>query len=93
MRTRRRSARRTGVLLLTPLLILVGPVPATAAAPAAAPVAPSTIAEDAPPASSRPARSVSLAADPATATASTAADGLEPAGGLETTKATRPAPG
>jgi len=111
MRTRRRSARRTGVLLLTPLLALAVPLPATAA-PVAPPAAPATrsvaaastglaaptIAEDAPPASSRPADSTSLAADPAAATAATAptaaAGGLEPAGGLETTKATRPvAPG
>ncbi|MFJ6165601.1 phosphodiester glycosidase family protein [Micromonospora orduensis] len=103
MRTRRRSARRTGVLLLTPLLALAVSPPATAAPPApsvaARPVAsppalPTTAAEDAPAASSHPADSVSLAADPTAATAPAAVGGLEPAGGLETTKATRPvAPG
>ncbi|MFF0317859.1 phosphodiester glycosidase family protein [Micromonospora sp. NPDC005252] len=104
MRTRRRSARRTGVLLLTPLLALAVSPPATAAPPAPSvatrpvaspPALPATAAEDAPAASSHPADSVSLAADPTAATAPTAAaGGLEPAGGLETTKATRPvAPG
>ncbi|MEV4717721.1 phosphodiester glycosidase family protein [Micromonospora noduli] len=101
MRTRRRSARRTGVLLLTPLLALALSPPATAAPTidlptvASSSVASPTIAEDAPPASSRPAGSVSLAAAPTVATAPTAdAGGVEPAGGLETTKATRPvAPG
>ncbi|MEV4120743.1 phosphodiester glycosidase family protein [Micromonospora sp. NPDC049645] len=93
MRTRRRSARRTGILLLTPLLSLAAPLPATATASAPTVVAPSTVAEDAPPASSGPAHSVSLTADPA-ATTAPAAGALEPAGGLETTKATRPvAPG
>ncbi|MGI5523563.1 phosphodiester glycosidase family protein [Micromonospora sp. CA-259024] len=67
MRTRRRSARRTGILLLTPLLALAGPVPATATPPAP-----------------------SLAVAPPASTAA----GLEPAGGLETAKTTRPvAPG
>ena len=97
MRTRRRSARRTGVLLLTPLLALALSPPATAAPtiPPSPTVASLTIAEDAPPASSGPAGSVSLAAAPTVATAPTAdAGGLEPAGGLETTTATRPvAPG
>ncbi|WP_405429833.1 phosphodiester glycosidase family protein [Micromonospora sp. NBC_00617] len=103
MRTRRRSARRTGVLLLTPLLALAVSPPATAAPPApsgaARPVAsppalPATAVEDAPAASSHPADSVSLAADPAATAAAAAAGGLEPAGGLETTKASRPvAPG
>ncbi|SCG73784.1 phosphodiester glycosidase family protein [Micromonospora humi] len=59
MRTRSRSARLTGVLLLTPLLTLAAPVPPAVAAP---PVA--------------------------------ARAGVEPAGGLETAKTTRPvAPG
>ncbi|MFR9779663.1 phosphodiester glycosidase family protein [Micromonospora sp. MS34] len=78
MRTRSRSARLAGVLLLTPVLTLAGPVPAGVAAPAV-----STAAEDAPAASSRPDAAVALAAD-----------GLAPAGGLETAKTTRPvAPG
>ncbi|MDG9678227.1 phosphodiester glycosidase family protein [Micromonospora sp. DH14] len=99
MRTRRRSARRTGVLLLTPLLSLAAPLPATAAPPApsvVAPtaVAPSTVAEDAPSASSWPFNSVGLVTDPAATAPTSATDGLEPAGGLETTKTTRPvAPG
>ncbi|MEH0929248.1 phosphodiester glycosidase family protein [Micromonospora sp. CPCC 205558] len=94
MRTRRRSARRPGVLLLTPLLSLAAPLPATAAPPAPTVVAPSTVAEDAPPASSWPSSSVGLVVDPAATASTSAADGLEPAGGLETTKATRPvAPG
>ncbi|NES17332.1 MULTISPECIES: phosphodiester glycosidase family protein [Micromonospora] len=80
MRTRSRSARLAGALLLTPVLTLVGPVPPGAAAPAAGTA---TIAEDAPAASSRPDTAVALAAA-----------GLEPAGGLETAKTTRPvAPG
>lgn len=80
MRTRSRSAHLAGALLLTPVLTLVGPVPAGVAAPAAGTATP---AEDAPAASSRP--------DPAVALA---ADGLEPAGGLDTAKTTRPvAPG
>ncbi|MGC5021643.1 phosphodiester glycosidase family protein [Micromonospora sp. DT47] len=79
MRTRSRSARLPGVLLLTPLLALAGAVPATAGPPADA----GTAVEDAPRASSYPAASVALA--PA---------GVEPAGGLETGKTTRPvAPG
>ncbi|MEU8255352.1 phosphodiester glycosidase family protein [Micromonospora inaquosa] len=99
MRTRRRSARRTGVLLLTPLLSLAAPLPATAAPPAptvvaTTTVAPSTVAEDAPAASSWPSSSVGLVADPAATASTSAVEGLEPAGGLETTKATRPvAPG
>ncbi|MFD2768282.1 phosphodiester glycosidase family protein [Micromonospora eburnea] len=77
---RTRSARLTGVLLLTPVLTLAGPVPAGVAAPA---VETATPAEDAPAASSRPDPAVTLAAA-----------GLEPAGGLETAKTTRPvAPG
>ncbi|SCE82303.1 Calcineurin-like phosphoesterase [Micromonospora viridifaciens] len=84
MRTRSRSARLAGVLLLTPLLTLAGPVPPGVAAPAGEPRTP---AEDAPAASSRPDSSVALA-EPAVA------GGLEPAGGLETAKTTRPvAPG
>ena len=78
-----------------------GPSPPDAGPPSAhrsppPPPGPPTIAEDAPPASSAAAGSVSLAADPAAATAAAraAAGGLEPAGGLETTKTTRPvAPG
>ncbi|MFI7659530.1 phosphodiester glycosidase family protein [Micromonospora parva] len=99
MRTRRRSARRTGVLLLTPLLSLAAPLPATAAPPApsvvaASVVAPSTVAEDAPSASSWPFSSVGLVTDPAATASTSATGGLEPAGGLETTKTTRPvAPG
>ncbi|MEU7776448.1 phosphodiester glycosidase family protein [Micromonospora sp. SD19] len=94
MRTRRRSARRTGVLLLTPLLSLAAPLPATAAPPAPSTVAPSTLAEDAPSASSWPFGSVGLVTDPAATASTSATDGLEPAGGLETTKTTRPvAPG
>ncbi|MFI5487332.1 phosphodiester glycosidase family protein [Micromonospora echinaurantiaca] len=93
MRTRRRSARLAGVLLMTPLLTLAGPVPATAGAPA--PDRFATAAEDAPRASSHPTDSVTLAGDPAASTASAGAPtGVEPAGGLETTKTTRPvAPG
>ncbi|MFI7605763.1 phosphodiester glycosidase family protein [Micromonospora sp. NPDC049366] len=65
MRTRRRSAHLAGVLLLTPLLTLTGPPPATAA--------PATVTT---PATAAPAEAVA------------------PAGGLETTKTTRPvAPG
>ncbi|MER7460898.1 phosphodiester glycosidase family protein [Micromonospora sp. NPDC126480] len=93
MRTRSRPARLAGVLLLTPLLA-AGAVPVTAGAAPAVP-APLTAAEDAPRASSYPAASVTLAGDPAAATsAARAATGVEPAGGLETTKTTRPvAPG
>ncbi|MEU7846510.1 phosphodiester glycosidase family protein [Micromonospora parva] len=94
MRTRRRSARRTGVLLLTPLLSLAAPLPATAAPPTPSAVAPSTVAEDAPPASSWPSSSVGLVTDPAATASTSPTNGLEPAGGLETTKTTRPvAPG
>ncbi|MGR6321815.1 phosphodiester glycosidase family protein [Micromonospora soli] len=83
MRIRSRSARLAGVLLLTPMLTLVGPVPAGVAAPAAPP---STPAEDAPAASSRPDSAVALARE--------GAAGLAPAGGLDTAKTTRPvAPG
>ncbi|MEV1147237.1 hypothetical protein AB0I76_26825, partial [Micromonospora sp. NPDC049799] len=96
MRTRRRSARLAGVLLLTPLLTLAGTVPVTAgaAAPPASALSP-TAAEDAPRASSYAAGAVTLAGDPAASAATTAtATGVEPAGGLETTKTTRPvAPG
>ncbi|TDC27062.1 multidrug transporter [Micromonospora sp. 15K316] len=71
MRTRRRSAHLAGVLLLTPLLTLAGPPPATAAptpAGVGTPVA-------------------------ATTAVATALD-VEPAGGLETAKTSRPvAPG
>lgn len=89
MRTRSRTARLAGVLLLTPVLTLAGPVPAAVAAP---PVGTATPAEDAPAASSRPDTAVTLASPAAAATAT--AGGLEPAGGLETEKATRPvAPG
>ncbi|MEU5938789.1 phosphodiester glycosidase family protein [Micromonospora sp. NPDC047548] len=78
MRTRSRSARLPGVLLLTPLLALAGAAPATAAPPAAG-----TAVEDAPPASSYPASSVALAPT-----------GVAPADGLETARTTRPvAPG
>ncbi|MER7440586.1 phosphodiester glycosidase family protein [Micromonospora avicenniae] len=73
MRTRRRSAHLAGVLLLTPLLTLAGPPPATAAPVTAAP-----------------------AAVTATGPGVAAGDrsGIEPAGGLETTKTSRPvAPG
>ncbi|MDH6459949.1 hypothetical protein M2302_000100 [Micromonospora sp. A200] len=78
MRTRSRTARLPGVLLLTPLLALAGAVPASAAPPAAG-----TAAEDAPRASSYPAAAVALA--PA---------GVAPADGLETARTTRPvAPG
>ncbi|MDG4804988.1 phosphodiester glycosidase family protein [Micromonospora sp. WMMD980] len=83
MRIRRRSARLTGVLLLTPLLTVAAPVPPAAAAPPAArpAQAPATPAEDAPAASSRPESAVALA-------------GVEPGDGLETAKTTRPvAPG
>lgn len=89
MRTRRRSARLAGVLLLTPLLSLPGPAPAGLAAPAGDT---RTAAEDAPAASSYPASSVALAG--AAGVAAATADGVEPAGGLETAKTTRPvAPG
>ena len=89
MRTRRRSARLAGVLLLTPLLGLPGPAPASLAAPAGDA---RTAAEDAPAASSYPASSVALAG--AAGVAPATADGVEPAGGLETAKTTRPvAPG
>ncbi|MEH1054148.1 phosphodiester glycosidase family protein [Micromonospora sp. CPCC 206171] len=78
MRTRSRTARLPGVLLLTPLLALAGAVPASAAPPAAG-----TAAEDAPPASSYPAAAVALA--PAA---------VAPADGLETARTIRPvAPG
>ncbi|SCG58457.1 phosphodiester glycosidase family protein [Micromonospora inositola] len=81
MRTRRRSARLVGVLLLTPLLSLPGPAPAGLAAPAGDL---HTAAEDAPAASSYPASAVTLAGEA----------GVEPASGLETAKSTRPvAPG
>ncbi|WP_446216672.1 phosphodiester glycosidase family protein [Micromonospora sp. IBHARD004] len=81
MRTRRRSARLAGVLLLAPLLSIPGPAPAGLAAPAGDA---RTAVEDAPAASSYPASSVALAA----------AAGVEPADGLETAKAIRPvAPG
>ncbi|GGR86570.1 hypothetical protein GCM10010169_33600 [Micromonospora fulviviridis] len=81
MRIRSRSARLAGVLLLTPLLTLTAPVPPGAAAAAAEPRTP---AEDAPAASSRPDSAVALANDA----------GVEPAGGLETAKTSRPvAPG
>ncbi|MCK1809661.1 MULTISPECIES: phosphodiester glycosidase family protein [unclassified Micromonospora] len=83
MRTRSRPARLAGVLLLTPLLTITAPTPSAATAAGPSPVAPpaATAAEDAPRASSRP--------DPAVALA-----GVEPAGGLETAKSTRPvAPG
>ncbi|MEU9509553.1 phosphodiester glycosidase family protein [Micromonospora sp. NPDC048170] len=95
MRTRRRSARLAGALLLTPLLTLAGTVPATAGASAPATDPSATAAEDAPRASSHPTDSVTLAADPAGSTsAATAQTGVEPAGGLETAKTTRPvAPG
>ncbi|WP_240944096.1 phosphodiester glycosidase family protein [Micromonospora thermarum] len=96
MRTRRRSTRLAGVLLLTPLLTATtaaGPVPAALAAPASDLSA--TAVEDAPRASSHPAGAVTVAADPAGATrAARTTTGVEPAGGLETTKTTRPvAPG
>ncbi|WP_405100162.1 phosphodiester glycosidase family protein [Micromonospora sp. NBC_01412] len=93
MRTRSRSAHLAGVLLLTPLLTLTGPAPATAGPPPA--LAGGTAAEDAPRASSAPADAVALAGDPAAASAATrAASGVEPAGGLETAKTVRPvAPG
>ncbi|MER6756385.1 phosphodiester glycosidase family protein [Micromonospora echinofusca] len=95
MRTRRRSARLAGVLLLTPLLTLAGTVPANAGAPAPATDPSVTAAEDAPRASSYSADSVTLAGDPAASTSAAAAPtGVEPAGGLETAKTTRPvAPG
>ncbi|MFG2010158.1 phosphodiester glycosidase family protein [Micromonospora sp. NPDC048868] len=95
MRTRRRSARLAGVLLLTPLLTLAGTVPANAGAPAPATDPSLTAAEDAPRASSYSAGSVTLAGDPAASMSATAAPtGVEPAGGLETAKTTRPvAPG
>ncbi|RZU77876.1 3',5'-cyclic AMP phosphodiesterase CpdA [Micromonospora kangleipakensis] len=81
MRTRRRSARLAGVLLLTPLLSIPGPAPAGLAAPAGDA---RTAVEDAPAASSYPASSVALAP----------AAGVEPADGLETAKTIRPvAPG
>ncbi|MGW4500005.1 phosphodiester glycosidase family protein [Micromonospora sp. NPDC004336] len=95
MRTRRRSARLAGVLLLTPLLTMAGTLPATAGAPDPATDPFSTGAEDAPRASSYPTNSVTLARDPAASVAATATPtGVEPAGGLETAKTTRPvAPG
>ncbi|MEH0971074.1 phosphodiester glycosidase family protein [Micromonospora sp. CPCC 205546] len=95
MRTRRRSARLAGVLLLTPLLTMAGTLPATAGAPAPATDPSLTAAEDAPRASSYSTGSVTLAGDPAASTSPAAArTGVEPAGGLETTKTTRPvAPG
>ncbi|MGS2618005.1 phosphodiester glycosidase family protein [Micromonospora sp. LZ34] len=96
MRTRRRSARLAGVLLLTPLITMAGPVPAIAGAPAAPATDHfATAAEDAPRASSHPSNFVTLAGDPAASTAAAAAPtGVEPAGGLETAKTTRPvAPG
>ncbi|MEU7994899.1 phosphodiester glycosidase family protein [Micromonospora sp. NPDC049060] len=95
MRTRRRSARLAGVLLLTPLLTLAGTVPANAGAPAPATDPSLTAAEDAPRASSYSAGSVTLAGDAAASMSATAAPtGVEPAGGLETAKTTRPvAPG
>ncbi|MFG3707470.1 phosphodiester glycosidase family protein [Micromonospora sp. NPDC047670] len=90
MRTRRRSARLAGVLLLTPLLTMAGTVPATAGAPSPATDPSVTAAEDAPRASSYPADSVTLSGDPAAGSPT----GVEPAGGLETAKTTRPvAPG
>ncbi|MCM0678247.1 phosphodiester glycosidase family protein, partial [Micromonospora phytophila] len=96
MRTRRRSARLAGVLLLTPLLTVAATSPVTvgAAAPPATDLS-ATAAEDAPRASSRTADSVTLAGDPAASTrAAATTTGVEPAGGLETTKTTRPvAPG
>ncbi|RLK13481.1 calcineurin-like phosphoesterase family protein [Micromonospora sp. M71_S20] len=95
MRTRRRSARLAGVLLLTPLLTLAGTVPANAGAPAPATDPSLTAAEDAPRASSYSTGSVTLASDPAASMSAAAAPtGVEPAGGLETAKTTRPvAPG
>ncbi|QGN47100.1 phosphodiester glycosidase family protein [Micromonospora sp. WMMD558] len=96
MRTRRRSTRLAGVLLLTPLLTTATAVPIPAAAVAApANTLSATAAEDTPRASSHPAGAVTLAADPAGATrAARTTTGVEPAGGLETTKTTRPvAPG
>ncbi|MER7335143.1 MULTISPECIES: phosphodiester glycosidase family protein [unclassified Micromonospora] len=95
MRTRRRSARLAGVLLLTPLLTMAGTVPATAGAPNPATDLSATAAEDAPRASSYPADSVTLSGDPdAGAAAAGSPTGVEPAGGLETAKTTRPvAPG
>ncbi|MGK5742506.1 phosphodiester glycosidase family protein [Micromonospora sp. URMC 103] len=98
MRTRRRSL--AGVLLLTPLLALAGPLPATAAPSTAAPTTPAatapattgptgTLAEDGPRASSQAAEPLTLA--PA---AASAAAGVEPADGIETARTTRPvAPG
>ncbi|MFU8872097.1 phosphodiester glycosidase family protein [Micromonospora sp. SL4-19] len=85
MRTRSRSARLAGVLLLTPLLTLTGPVPPGVAAPA---LEPRTPAEDSPAASSRLDPAVVLAGS------ASAGGGVAPAGGLETAKTTRPvAPG
>ena len=87
MRLRSRSIRSAGVLLLTPLLTLAAPMPSAAAATPSTTATPTTAtptgtaAEDAPAASSRPESAVTLAA-------------VEPAGGLETAKTTRPvAPG
>lgn len=99
MRTRSRSARLAGVLLLTPLLTLTVPAPTTASPPNAP--ATGTMAEDAPRASSALAEPVTLArgraatADHGAATAAGGqAGGVEPAGGLETAKTGRPvAPG
>ncbi|SCG52763.1 phosphodiester glycosidase family protein [Micromonospora coxensis] len=90
MRTRSRTAHLAGVLLLTPLISLAGPVPVAAADPGVG-----TAAEDAPRSSSHPAGSVTLARDPAAGVATTATTtGVEPAGGLETERTTRPvAPG
>ncbi|MEV4493025.1 phosphodiester glycosidase family protein [Micromonospora coxensis] len=91
MRTRSRTAHLAGVLLLTPLISLAGPVPVAAAADPGV----GTAAEDAPRSSSHPAGSVTLARDPAAGVATAATTtGVEPAGGLETERTTRPvAPG
>jgi hypothetical protein len=96
MRTRSRSAHLAGVLLLTPLLAVAAPAPATAGSSAPPNGAAGTATEDSPAASSYPARAVTLARDPAVATgaAPRTGAGVEPAGGLETTRTTRPiAPG
>ena len=85
MRTRSRSARLAGALLLVPLLTLAGPLPGLAQ-PSDAPAV-DTAVEDAPRASSYPAGSVSPL-DLRTLA------GVEPADGLETDRRTRPvAPG
>ncbi|WP_328851739.1 phosphodiester glycosidase family protein [Micromonospora globbae] len=90
MRTRRRSL--AGVLLLTPLLTLAGPLPVGAAPPTPAAGPSGTLAEDAPRASSLTSEPVALA--PSRQAGPAAAGGVEPAGGLETAKKTRPvAPG